>query len=89
MEVIIPGDKIRTEADFHREIKLLLRFPEYYGNNLDALWDCISSDIELPLTLIWRDFEKCEACLGDFAMQALAVFKCAEKETKRFKITIN
>lgn len=30
-----------TQADFHRDIKAALDFPEYYGNNLDAFNDCL------------------------------------------------
>lgn len=32
----------QTQADFHRAIKSALDFPDYYGNNLDALNDCMS-----------------------------------------------
>lgn len=30
-----------TQADFHRDIKAALDFPDYYGNNLDAFNDCL------------------------------------------------
>lgn len=29
-----------------------LEFPEYYGQNLDALWDCLR-DVETPTVLLW------------------------------------
>lgn len=29
------------QADFHRDIKAALDFPDYYGHNLDALNDCM------------------------------------------------
>lgn len=32
----------RSQADLHRDIALVLDFPEYYGSNLDALNDCLS-----------------------------------------------
>jgi hypothetical protein len=31
----------RTQADFHRDIKAALDFPDHYGNNLDAFNDCM------------------------------------------------
>jgi barstar (barnase inhibitor) len=31
----------RTQADFHRDIKAALDFPDYYGHNLDAFNDCL------------------------------------------------
>jgi hypothetical protein len=30
-----------TQADFHRDIKIALDFPDYYGHNLNAFNDCM------------------------------------------------
>ena len=30
--------------DLHGRIRKLFAFPDYYGENLDALWDCLSGD---------------------------------------------
>lgn len=30
-----------TQADFHRDVKAALDFPDYYGHNLDAFNDCM------------------------------------------------
>jgi hypothetical protein len=30
-----------AQADFHREVKVALDFPDYYGNNLNAFNDCL------------------------------------------------
>lgn len=53
MEIIIDGERIKTTDDFHLEIKEKLEFPDYYGENLDALWDCLTGSIDLPVTLVW------------------------------------
>lgn len=86
MKVILEGKKLKTIEDFHIEIKIILELPEYYGANLDALWDCLTGWIKTPLTLIWRDFEISKANLGDFAEKAMSVFKDAEKEINGFKV---
>ena len=54
-EVTLDGKKILTESSFHEEMKNKLDLPDYYGENLDALWDCITGEIELPIRLIWQD----------------------------------
>lgn len=41
MYIEVDGNCCPTESDFHKEIKEKLKFPEYYGNNLDALFDCL------------------------------------------------
>ncbi|WP_285720603.1 MULTISPECIES: barstar family protein [unclassified Pantoea] len=30
-----------------------MEFGPYYGKNLDALWDCLSTDIERPIRIPW------------------------------------
>ena len=46
----INGSAMLTRADAHAELARALELPEYYGANLDALWDCVSAmDAELTL----------------------------------------
>ena len=35
--------------DFYAQLKEKIELPEYFGDNLDALYDCISGDLEMPL----------------------------------------
>lgn len=42
---------VKTVYELHRELKTGLRFPDYYGMNMDACWDCITWDIEIPATI--------------------------------------
>ena len=47
----IDGANMRTRAEAHAELARALSLPEYYGANLDALYDCVSTmDAELTLT---------------------------------------
>ena len=39
---------VTSRAQLHEALKRGLELPEYYGNNLDALWDCLTSDLQLP-----------------------------------------
>ena len=34
-------------SEMHERIKNSLDFPDYYGKNLDALWDCINCDCDV------------------------------------------
>lgn len=38
--------------DLHERIKTALNFPDYYGKNLDAFWDCISCDCDIDYVTI-------------------------------------
>lgn len=64
MEVFIHGENILHEAEFHEAISRALDFPDHYGRNLDALWDVLTTDIERPILLIWKNSECSKQALG-------------------------
>ena len=43
-------------VSFHTEIAAVLGFPDHYGENLDALWDCLT-DLEVATALVWSGWE--------------------------------
>ena len=45
MQYRIDCGHIQTAAELHRILAQTLSFPEWYGHNLDALYDCLT---ELP-----------------------------------------
>lgn len=49
MRVILNGRLIEKEG--HKYLKEILDFPEYYGENLDALYDCLT-DIGINMEII-------------------------------------
>jgi ribonuclease inhibitor len=55
MIIEIDGKKILSESEFHKEIAEALKFGPYYGNNLNALWDVLTLDVERPIRLLWKD----------------------------------
>ena len=71
MKVEIKGNKIFTINDFHWQIAKLLDLEPYYGNNLDALWDSLTTNVERPVSLIWLDSETSRENLGDEAFNMI------------------
>ncbi|AME07404.1 barstar family protein [Bacillus siamensis] len=78
--VIIDGKDITSTEALHRILKDKLDFPDYYGENLNALWDCLTGWIEYPLTLVWKNFEISQKALGSDADDVLRILKKAEAE---------
>ena len=51
MKVVIDAKKLENKADSHVYLKEVFNLPEYYGNNLDALHDCLEEmkDLEIKV----------------------------------------
>lgn len=58
MKIILDGNKINSEDDFHLEISNQLKLPSWYGRNLDALWDVLTGMVGRPLDIEWINFYK-------------------------------
>lgn len=55
MILLLDGREIDSREKLHRLIREQLDPPDYYGDNLDALWDLLSSEPEeLSIRLVHR-----------------------------------
>ena len=59
----LDGRNITTCFAFHALIREALRFPAWYGGNLDALYDCLT-DLPAGSELVISHFDELEAHLG-------------------------
>lgn len=85
--VILNGKRIRNMEEAHKYIKRKLNFPEYYGENLDALWDILSTISEpIDIKIINGDvlYEK----LGSYGVNIIDTFKDAALENKNILFEI-
>lgn len=57
---------LRDRADLHERIFEALPLPEWYGYNLDALYDVLTEPME-PCRIIFLHFEDAEEVLGGYA----------------------
>ncbi|WP_083256147.1 barstar family protein [Domibacillus iocasae] len=58
--VSIDINNIKIVKELHHLLKKKLDFPEYYGGNWDAFWDCILDPNVMPEELIlvgWSELE--------------------------------
>lgn len=71
---IIDCGAIRTQEDLHRIFRETLSFPDWYGNNLDALYDCLT-DCSGKLRLL--NWAAAEEQLGAYGRKAKKVIAAA------------
>lgn len=51
MKITIDFCAIKTYADFYEQLKQKIELPDYFGDNLDALYDVISGEVSLPMEI--------------------------------------
>jgi RNAse (barnase) inhibitor barstar len=76
---LLNGSHISTRTGFYCAIGEAVNGPGgYFGSNLDALADCISSGsgAEPALRIVWRNFRSSEVSVGrEFLTSVMAVFR--------------
>ncbi|MFJ5415266.1 barstar family protein [Pectobacterium carotovorum] len=83
-EFYLDGAFILSEKEFHSIISLSLNFGPYYGNNLDALWDRLSTDIERPVKIIWLNSKLSRVGLGNYFYKIIEVFERVKLQDLNF-----
>ena len=80
--VIIDFSKCKYPMDLHNEIREKLELPEWYGNNLDALWDMLTGFIETPVTITVTFNPETQAAenLRESVLKIIEIFKEASEE---------
>ena len=76
MKVLIDGAEIGSRRALHAYLQQALLLPDWYGRNLDALFDCLTDMGEC--SIIFRNLDDLEM-LGDYSGALLAVFEEAEQ----------
>ena len=65
VKLIIDGKKIKTKEELHAFFKKELEFPDYYGENLDAFWDCLTDAMtDYSIFIKWINFKESKKIFG-------------------------
>jgi len=73
------GARMTDKAATHAYLKRKLALPDYYGENLDALWDCLSTDFS-GKTITIHKVEKITDNLGPYGEALIRLFQDAAAE---------
>ena len=81
-QIEIDGNAIFTSPDLHKALAEALSFPEYYGRNFDALYDCLTDleGIEITISAPAED--------GAVFQKILRIFKAADRINESLKLNL-
>ncbi len=86
--------EVKNYVEMHTIIRDSLDFPDYYGGNWDAFWDCLTDMTELcPLCIEIIGLEVIERKFGERAEKMLSILKkfkhwCADRFSDEIKIIV-
>jgi len=85
--VTLSGNKMKTREAMHAYLAKKLKFPAYYGKNLDALHDCLC-EVAHPLHITVTYTERLVEETGEYGETFLDVLKDSAKENKNLTISL-
>ncbi|MDY9921020.1 MAG: barstar family protein [Synergistota bacterium] len=87
IEIKLNGSKMKDRETAHLYIKRKLSLPDYYGMNLDALWDLLSTDTSQKKITI-KNPEMIIINLGTYGGSLLDTFREAADENQCLDVDI-
>lgn len=77
-----PLGQYEAQREEHRRRHL----PDYFGRNLDALWDVLSTDIEGPVEMVWEDCEHSKRSMGKDYDRIVSLLNDLKEKREDFRI---
>jgi len=88
MEIIrLEGSEMTDRKATHAYLKKKLYLPEYYGNNLDALWDCLTTDFSGKM-IILHDPKAVQIKLGGYGDSLMGLFREAAAANSAIRLIL-
>ena len=76
---------VQYYMEFHPIIKHALDFPDYYGCNFDALWDCLTDMVGRPINIEILGLEVVERRFPDTAKKFVEILRrCKHYDDDRY-----
>ena len=79
MKLIIDGNSVSSAKDIHKIFQDECDFGPYYGKNLHALWDMLTTEVERPFVVHWVNISESKRCLGEQYEQFIKLFEDLER----------
>ena len=85
-EVFLDCNKMTSKSEAHKYIKKKLNLPDYYGNNLDGLWDILSTKSKMISIFLLHE-EKLYENLGEYGKKLIDTFEEAAQSNGSIQFT--
>ncbi|HWQ97298.1 MAG TPA: barstar family protein [Clostridia bacterium] len=80
--------RMTTREEAHAHLKERLKLPDWYGNNLDALYDCLS-EIGEPTRIVLHFAAKLAMLPDGYGEKLIRVLRQAAEENPNIKLSLH
>ena len=87
-EIILDFADIKTLWELHEYFQEVFHLPEYYGRNMDALWDCLHCSFELPTIITLKNISEIPQEMQPEIPIMLELFRDLESEDEEVSVKI-
>ena len=85
--IIIDGNELISMSEIHEIFAAELDFPDWYGKNLDALYDCLG-DVTEELEIIFENTAELEENLGISFRKLLRLLEDVSSENDYISVEV-
>lgn len=75
-------------GELHKVLKETFDFPDYYGENLDALWDCLDYYCDFDLHVHVKGLSEISHELDGYMAKILEIFERVHDDTPNIIFTV-
>jgi ribonuclease inhibitor len=72
----------------HEYFKKVFDLPDYYGHNMDALWDCLYYSFEFPTTIVLKSITAIPEEMQEAVEIMLELFDDLQREDQKVTVQI-
>jgi len=83
---VLDGQAIQSLDSFYKEIAKVLPLPDYFGRNLDALVDVLTTDLAGPCEILWEKSALSKQAMNRDFQRIRSVLKHVAQEREDIKI---
>lgn len=87
-KIMINSADLIDQETTHAILKETLQLPEYYGNNLDALWDLLSTNTSRQMIIIQNPHLMSQQ-LGKYGVKLLKLFIRLKRVNKNITLVLS
>lgn len=87
-KMILNLTECKSVLKLHDIIKETFNFPNYYGKNLDALWDCLRGYCSPDTTIYIVGFNTLPQNLYEYTEKIFKIFEDVKQEVKNLNFEI-